>query len=80
MSYGSGLRTGATDELHVPPHVTLDLTLRHLFPFCLHPEVALDVLNAFDDVYAIRIATGYVGSAYGPLRRVMLRLTVRSPG
>jgi hypothetical protein len=80
MNYGSGLRTGATDELHVPSHVTLDLTLRHRFDVVLHPEVALDVLNAFNDVYAIRIATGYVGSAYGPLRRMMLRLSVPFPG
>ncbi|HEY1693246.1 MAG TPA: TonB-dependent receptor plug domain-containing protein [Polyangiaceae bacterium] len=80
INYGSGLRTGATDQLSVPPHVTLDVTLRHRFDVPLHPEVALDVLNAFDDVYAIRIATGYVGSAYAPLRRVMLRLAVPFPG
>lgn len=80
VNYGSGLRTGATDELNVPSHVTVDLTLRHRFDVPLRPEVALDVLNAFDDVYAIRIATGYVGSAYGPPRRVMLRLSVPFPG
>jgi len=80
VNYGSGLRTGATDELSVPPHTTLDLTLRHRFDVLLHPELAVDVLNAFDDVYAIRIATGYVGSAYGPLRRVMVRLSVPFSG
>jgi hypothetical protein len=80
MNYGSGLRTGATDELTVPEHVTLDVTLRHRFDLFIHPEVAIDVLNAFDDVYAIRIATGYVGSAYAPLRRVLLRLAVPFPG
>ena len=80
VNYGSGLRTGATDELHVPSHVTFDLTLRHRFDVVLRPEVALDVLNAFNDVYAIRIATGYVGSAYAPLRRVVLRLSVPFSG
>ena len=80
VNYGSGLRTGATDELSVPPHTTVDLTLRHRFDLLLRPEVAIDVLNAFDDVYAIRIATGYVGSAYGPLRRVMVRLAVPFSG
>jgi len=74
MSYGSGLRTGATDQLSVPEHTTLDLTLRHRFDLPLRPELALDVFNVFDDVYAVRIATGYVGSAYGPLRRVNVRL------
>jgi hypothetical protein len=79
VNYGSGLRTGSTDELHVPSHVTVNLTLRHRLDLVVHPEVAVDVLNAFDDVYAFRIATGYVGSAYGALRRVMLRLSVPFP-
>ena len=57
-NYGSGLRTGLGDQLTVPSHVTLDLTLRHPFDVVLHPEVALDVFNVFDEVYAIRIATG----------------------
>jgi hypothetical protein len=74
MSYGSGLRTGATDQLSVPEHTTLDVTLRHRFDLPLRPEVAVDVFNVFDDVYAIRIATGYVGSAYGPLRHANVRL------
>jgi hypothetical protein len=30
----------------------------------------------FNEVYAYRIGTGYVGSAYGPLRRVFVRLSV----
>ncbi len=40
------------------------------------PEVALDVLNLFDDVYAYRIATGYIGSAYGSPRRFMVRVSI----
>jgi outer membrane cobalamin receptor len=76
VNYGSGLRTGATDELSVPEHTTLDLTLRHRFDLFLHPQVAIDVLNVFNDVYAYRIATGYIGSAYAPLRRINVRLSV----
>jgi hypothetical protein len=80
VNYGSGLRTGLTDTLHVPSHLTVDLTLRHRFDVPLHPELAFDLLNAFDDMYAIRIATGYVGSAYAPLRRAMVRLIVPFSG
>jgi outer membrane cobalamin receptor len=74
--YGSGLRTGANNNETVPGHSTWNLTLRHRFDMPLHPEVAVDVLNAFDAVYAIRIANGLVGSAYGPLRQVDVRLSV----
>jgi hypothetical protein len=42
----------------------------------MRPEIAIDVLNAFDAVYALRIANGFVGSAYGPLRQVDLRVRV----
>jgi len=76
FQYGSGLRTGLDNNQTVPGHSTWNLTLRHRFDFALHPEVALDVLNAFDAVYAIRIANGFVGSAYGPLRQVDVRLTI----
>ncbi len=76
MQYGSGLRTGAHNDLTVPGHVTWNATLRHRFDVPLQPEVAVDVLNVFDTAYAIRIANGFVGSAYGPLRQVDLRLSV----
>ena len=76
VNYGSGMRTGPDSDQTVPSHVTLDLTLRHRFDAPLHPEVALDVFNVFNDVYKYRIATGYVGSAYGPLRRVDVRLII----
>ncbi len=80
FNYGSGLRTGPSNNLTVPPHATFDLTLRHTFDVPLHPEVAVDVLNMFDEVYAIRIANGFVGSAYGALRQVDLRVTVPFSG
>ena len=78
VNYGSGLRTGPDSNETVPSHITLDLSLRHrLAPVMrTRPEVAFDVLNVFDEIYAYRIGTGYVGSAYGPLRRVILRLAI----
>ncbi len=76
FNYGSGLRTGETNEFNVPPHATIDVTIRHRFDIALHPEVAIDVMNLFDEIYAYRIANGFVGSSYGPLRQVDLRLSV----
>jgi hypothetical protein len=76
FQYGSGLRTGADNNDTVPGHSTWNLTLRHRFDFALRPEVAVDVFNALDAVYALRIANGFVGSAYGPLREVDVRLMV----
>jgi len=70
------LRTGADNNLTVPGHSTWSATLRHRFEWAPYPEVAIDVFNAFDAVYAIRIANGLVGSAYGPLRQVDGRLTI----
>jgi hypothetical protein len=78
LNYGSGMRTGADSDKTVPSHVIVDLTMRHRFDIFshLHPEIAVDVFNLFNQVYAYRIGTGYVGSAYGPLRRVFVRLSV----
>jgi hypothetical protein len=78
LNYGSGMRTGTDSQLSVPSHATLDLTLRHRFDMGVmgfRPEVAVDVFNVFDCIYAYRIASGYVGSAYAPLRRVVVRVT-----
>jgi outer membrane cobalamin receptor len=76
FQYGSGLRTGADNNETVPGHATWNMTLRHRFDFALHPEVAVDVFNALDAVYAIRIGNGLVGSAYGALRQVDARVTI----
>ena len=57
------------------PAAIVDVTLRHRFDIPLRPEVAIDVRNLFDVVYAYRIATGSLsGSAYGSLRDVDVRL------
>jgi hypothetical protein len=75
--YGSGLRTGPDFNENLPPHCTLNVTLRHRFEsVALHPEVAIDVLNALNESYPLRIADGYFGSSYGAPRRVNLRLIV----
>jgi len=82
LNYGSGMRTGADSDKTVPSHVIVDLTIRRRFDIFsgvsshLHPEIAVDVLNLFDQIYAYRIGTGYIGSAYGPPRRVFVRLSV----
>jgi outer membrane cobalamin receptor len=78
FNYGSGMRTGENDTLSVPSHSTLDLSLRHRFDFWRHiqPELAVDVFNVWNEVYATRIGNGFVGSAYGPLRHADVRLIV----
>jgi hypothetical protein len=77
LRFGSGLRTGPTNNATLPPNTVIDLTLRHKFDLPLKPEVAFDALNVFDVVYAYRISTGSLaGSAYGSLRQFQLRLIV----
>ncbi|HSS39089.1 MAG TPA: TonB-dependent receptor [Polyangia bacterium] len=75
VTFGSGLRTGPVNAATLPAAAIVDLTLRHRFELPLRPELAIDVRNLFDVVYAYRIATGSLsGSAYGPLRTVDVRL------
>jgi hypothetical protein len=77
VSFGSGLRTGPTNDATLPASTIVDVTLRHRFDVPLQPEVALDVRNLFDVVYAYRIATGSLaGTAYGSLREVAVRLDI----
>jgi hypothetical protein len=77
VTFGSGLRTGPTNGATLPAYTVVDVTLRHRFEIPLRPEVAIDVRNLFDVVYAYRIATGSLaGSAYGSLREVAVRLTL----
>jgi outer membrane cobalamin receptor len=77
LTAGSGLRTGPTNNATLPPNAVINMTVRHIFAIPLRPELALDVLNVFNEVYAYRISTGSLaGTAYGSLRQVMLRLIV----
>jgi hypothetical protein len=71
------LRTGATNNAALPAETTVDVSLRHSFDVPLRPQVALDVLNLFNVVWAYRIATGNLaGTAYAPGRQLGVRLIV----
>jgi outer membrane cobalamin receptor len=77
VTFGSGLRTGPTNNATLPASTVVDVTLRHRFDIPLRPEVAIDVRNLFDVVYAYRIATGSLaGTAYGSLREVFVRVII----
>jgi hypothetical protein len=77
VTFGSGLRTGPTNNATLPASTVVDVTLRHRFEVPLHPELAIDVRNLFDVIYAYRISTGSLaGTAYGSLREVAVRLTI----
>jgi hypothetical protein len=78
LSCGSGLRTGPTQQSTLPASAVVNMTLRHKFvEVPLKPEVAFDVYNLFDVIYAYRISTGSLaGTAYGSLRQFALRIIV----
>ena len=80
-AYGSGLRTGPSNNQTVPEHVRVDATLQYAFhQIPLHPTVALDVINLFDAHYAYRIANGFVGSSWAAPRSIFLRVAVPLTG
>jgi len=77
MEYGSGLRTGPTNNNHVPGHITVDLTGGYQFLKTPgKPTLALDIVNLFDARYAYRIANGFNGSHWGPQRSFYARAAV----
>jgi hypothetical protein len=77
MEYGSGLRTGADNNEHVPGHLTVDATMAYTFtPHAFPIRAAVDVINLFDDHYAYRIANGFVGSSFGAPLSVYVSLSV----
>jgi hypothetical protein len=73
---GSGLRTGPTNNATLPPYTVVDATLRyHFTDLPLKPEVAVDLLNVFNELYALRISTGSLaGSSWGALQQFQLRV------
>ncbi|HET9037380.1 MAG TPA: TonB-dependent receptor, partial [Myxococcaceae bacterium] len=74
LAYGSGLRTGADNQSHVPGWVRVDLTLAHDFlDLPLRPTLAIDVVNLFDAQYAYRLNNGFNGSHWAPGRSVYVR-------
>ena len=77
LAYGSGLRTGADNDSHVPGWVRVDLTLSHDFRnLPLRPMLAIDIINLFDSTYAYRIYNGFNGSHWAPGRSVYVRTAV----
>jgi len=74
LAYGSGLRTGADNQSHVPGWVRVDLTLAHDFlDLPLRPTLAIDLVNLFDAQYAYRLGNGFNGSHWAPGRSVYVR-------
>jgi outer membrane cobalamin receptor len=77
VSYGSGLRTGPTNDAHVPGHVVVDVSSQYTFVAREYPiRFAIDVENVGNAHYAYRIANGFVGSSYGAPRTVFLSLSL----
>ncbi len=77
VAYGSGLRTGPTNNEHVPGHVRGDLSMSYTFvPHAYPIKVGVDVINVADARYAYRIGNGFVGSSYGAPRTVFLSLSL----
>jgi len=77
VAYGSGLRTGPTNNEHVPGHVRGDVSMQYTFvPHGYPIKVGVDVINVADARYAYRIGNGFVGSSYGAPRTVFLTLSL----
>ncbi|HEY0255675.1 MAG TPA: TonB-dependent receptor, partial [Kofleriaceae bacterium] len=77
VQYGSGLRTGPSNNEHVPGHVRGDVSMNYTFvPHGYPVKVGVDVFNVADSHYAYRIGNGFVGSSYGAPRTVFLTLSL----
>jgi len=78
--YGSGLRTGISNSIALPPHLSFDTTLGYQFkneiPWLPRSKASVDVLNILDNRYPITIANGFNGSHYAAGRMFYLRLAV----
>ena len=76
-TYGSGLRTGPSNDQTVPQHIRFDMTLQYSFEkLPLRPRLAIDIINLFDSHYAYRIGNAFVGSSYAAPRSVFARLAI----
>ncbi len=77
LAYGSGLRTGPTNNETVPGHVRGDVSMQYTFTPQGYPvRLGVDVINVANEHYAFRIANGFVGSSYGAPRTVFLSLSL----
>ncbi len=76
-AYGSGLRTGPSNDQTVPQYLRFDATLQYSFEqLPLRPKVAVDIVNLLDAHYAYRIGNAFVGSSYAAPRSVFARLAI----
>ena len=72
--YGSGLPTGPNNSETAPGHYSWDTTVGYEFlskDWMEHLKFSVDVLNIFDNRYAIFIANGFNGSYYAAGREVL---------
>jgi outer membrane cobalamin receptor len=77
LQYGSGLRTGADNDQHVPGHAHVDESSVYTFTPNGYPvRFGVDIVNVFDAHYAYRIGNSFVGSSYGAPRTVYLSVSV----
>jgi len=78
--FGSGLRTGPNNSLHLPSHFSFDLTGGYEFgrgsdEFWRKWKLAGDIVNIFNNAYPISIANGFNGSHYEAGRQFFVRLS-----
>ncbi len=76
--YGSGLPTGPDNTLSAPGHYSWDTTVGYEFlsqNWMEHLKLSVDVLNLFDNRYAIFISNGFNGSYYAAGREFMAHLS-----
>lgn len=65
--YGSGLRTGPSNSVALPPHFGMDGTVSYAVKgsrWLEDVKVALDVTNIFNNVYPLTVDNGFNGSHY----------------
>lgn len=76
LEYGSGLRTGPSNNQHVPDHTRVDLGVGHEFlNLPMRPALAIDLVNVFNTRYAYRINNGFNGSHWAPGRSIFARVS-----
>jgi outer membrane cobalamin receptor len=76
--YGSGLRTGPDNSGTLPGHFTMDATVGYAFQggnWLSDWKLSGDVLNIFDDAYAVTVANGFNGSHYAAGREFLVHLS-----
>jgi outer membrane cobalamin receptor len=65
--YGSGLRSGPSNSVSLPPHVSMDASVSYALTgsrWLEDVKVGLDVTNIFDNIYPLTVDNGFNGSHY----------------